>query len=69
MEQTSANPYSASPSYSGEDKTFKIVSIEPDSHRLGLSLKALEEAPKAEDKKEEKKEEETEEKPAEEKTA
>lgn len=38
----------------GEEKTFKIVSIEPESHRLGLSLKALEEAPaKAEDKKEE----------------
>ncbi|TAK05068.1 S1 RNA-binding domain-containing protein [Patescibacteria group bacterium] len=50
----------------GEDKTFKIVSIEPDSHRLGLSLKALEEAPKAEEKKEEDKKEE---KPAEEKTA
>ncbi len=34
----------------GEEKTFKIVSIEPESHRLGLSLKALEEAPKAEEK-------------------
>ncbi len=45
----------------GEEKTFKIVSIEPENHRLGLSLKALEETPKPEEKKEEK--------PAEEKTA
>lgn len=38
----------------GEEKTFKIVSIEPESHRLGLSLKALEEVPaKTEEKKEE----------------
>lgn len=27
----------------GETKSFKIVSIEPDQHRLGLSLKAMEE--------------------------
>lgn len=30
----------------GEDKEFKIISIEPGEHRLGLSLKALVEAPK-----------------------
>ncbi|MDE2312158.1 MAG: S1 RNA-binding domain-containing protein [Patescibacteria group bacterium] len=31
---------------SGETKQFKIISIEPAEHRLGLSLKALVEAPK-----------------------
>jgi ribosomal protein S1 len=31
----------------GEDKEFKIISIEPAEHRLGLSLKALTEAPAA----------------------
>lgn len=30
----------------GEEKEFKIVSIEPGEHRLGLSLKAMTEAPK-----------------------
>jgi small subunit ribosomal protein S1 len=30
----------------GEEKEFKIISIEPSEHRLGLSLKALVEAPK-----------------------
>jgi len=30
----------------GEEKEFKIISIEPAEHRLGLSLKALMEAPK-----------------------
>lgn len=30
----------------GERKSFKIISIEPAEHRLGLSLKALQEAPK-----------------------
>jgi small subunit ribosomal protein S1 len=30
----------------GEEKEFKIISIEPAEHRLGLSLKALTEAPK-----------------------
>lgn len=30
----------------GEEKEFKIISIEPADHRLGLSLKALTEAPK-----------------------
>lgn len=30
----------------GEEKEFKIISIEPAEHRLGLSLKALKEAPK-----------------------
>ncbi len=30
---------------SGEEKEFKIISIEPAEHRLGLSLKALTEAP------------------------
>ncbi|MBI3572986.1 MAG: S1 RNA-binding domain-containing protein, partial [Candidatus Kerfeldbacteria bacterium] len=35
----------------GETKEFKIISIEPESHRLGLSMKALEEdaAPKTAD--------------------
>lgn len=32
----------------GEEKAFKIISIEPAEHRLGLSLKALTEAPKKE---------------------
>ena len=32
----------------GDEKEFKIISIEPAEHRLGLSLKALEEAPKIE---------------------
>jgi len=31
----------------GEEKEFKIISIEPADHRLGLSLKALTPAPKA----------------------
>lgn len=30
----------------GEEKEFKIISIEPADHRLGLSIKALTEAPK-----------------------
>ncbi len=30
----------------GEEKEFKIISIEPAEHRLGLSIKALTEAPK-----------------------
>lgn len=33
----------------GEEKEFKIISIEPGEHRLGLSLKALTEAPKKEE--------------------
>jgi small subunit ribosomal protein S1 len=39
----------------GDVMKFKIVSIEPAQHRLGLSLKALDEkgAPAAEEKKEE----------------
>ena len=37
----------------GEEKDFKIISIEPSEHRLGLSLKALTEAPKKEAKTEE----------------
>ena len=39
----------------GETKEFKIVSIEPKEHRLGLSLKALKEkeAPQIEERKEE----------------
>lgn len=36
----------------GEDHEFKIISIEPAEHRLGLSLKALTEAPKTETKEE-----------------
>ncbi len=35
----------------GEEKEFKIISIEPAEHRLGLSLKALKEAPKKEEDK------------------
>ncbi len=48
----------------GETKKFKIVSIEPDQHRLGLSLKAMEDGGKEakEDKKEEKAEAKVEEK-------
>ncbi len=38
----------------GEEKEFKIISIEPSEHRLGLSLKAMTEAPKKEEKSEEK---------------
>ncbi len=34
----------------GEEKEFKIISIEPAEHRLGLSIKALKEAPKKEEK-------------------
>jgi small subunit ribosomal protein S1 len=34
----------------GEEKEFKIISIEPAEHRLGLSLKALTEAPKKAEK-------------------
>jgi len=51
----------------GEEKEFKIISIEPAEHRLGLSLKAMQEAPKkaedahAEEKVEEVKEESKEE--------
>ncbi len=33
----------------GEEKEFKIISIEPAEHRLGLSLKAMTEAPKKEE--------------------
>ena len=40
----------------GEEREFKIISIEPQEHRLGLSVKALTEAPVTE-KKEEAKEE------------
>jgi small subunit ribosomal protein S1 len=46
----------------GDELTWKIVSIEPEQHRMGLSLKALEDTAKAEEKKEEPKEETTEEK-------
>lgn len=38
----------------GEEKEFKIISIEPGEHRLGLSLKALTQAPKQEEVKDEK---------------
>jgi len=41
----------------GETKEFKIVSIEPDQHRLSLSLKALEEPAKEEETKKIKKQE------------
>jgi ribosomal protein S1 len=36
----------------GEEKEFKIISIEPAEHRLGLSLKILEETPKEAEEKE-----------------
>lgn len=53
----------------GEVKSFKIISIEPADHRLGLSLKALEEKPaKAAAKTEEKEESEKLEEKVEEKT-
>ena len=48
----------------GEEKEFKIISIEPGEHRLGLSLKAMQPAPaktEEEKKAEEKVEEKTEE--------
>jgi len=45
----------------GEEKEFKIISIEPGEHRLGLSLKALTEAPKSTQKAETKDEEKVEE--------
>lgn len=48
----------------GDEKEFKIISIEPQEHRLGLSIKALTEKPK--EKAEEKGEEKVEEKPIEE---
>lgn len=32
----------------GDEREFKIISIEPQEHRLGLSIKALNEAPKTE---------------------
>ena len=41
----------------GDRSKFKIVSIEPNNHRLGLSLKQLTEKPKGLEEKEEKKEE------------
>jgi small subunit ribosomal protein S1 len=34
----------------GEERDFKIISIEPAEHRLGLSLKQLQEAPKKKEK-------------------
>jgi small subunit ribosomal protein S1 len=46
----------------GEEREFKIISIEPQEHRLGLSIKALTEAPVTE-KKEEPKAEEVKEEP------
>jgi small subunit ribosomal protein S1 len=48
----------------GEEKEFKIISIEPAEHRLGLSLKAMTEAPAMKVKADESKKE-TEEKPTE----
>lgn len=53
----------------GEVKSFKIISIEPADHRLGLSLKALEEKPAKAVKAEEKEESEKLEEKVEEKTA
>ncbi len=42
----------------GEEREFKIISIEPQEHRLGLSIKALHEKPAAKEEKAEVKEEE-----------
>ena len=52
----------------GDSRDFKIISIEPQDHRLGLSIKALHDKPKEESVKEESSKEESvkEEKPAEE---
>lgn len=50
----------------GETRDFKIVSIEPDEHRLGLSIKALDEPEKKEETPTEKTEEPATEAPAEE---
>lgn len=36
----------------GEEREFKVISIEPSEHRLGLSVKQLTEAPKSESKEE-----------------
>ncbi len=41
----------------GEEREFKVISIEPAEHRLGLSIKQLTEAPVKAEKKEEKSEE------------
>lgn len=41
----------------GEEREFKVISIEPAEHRLGLSIKQLTEAPAKAEKKEEKPEE------------
>ncbi len=41
----------------GEEREFKIISIEPQEHRLGLSIKALHEKPAAKEEKAEAKEE------------
>ena len=41
----------------GEEREFKIISIEPQEHRLGLSIKALQEKPAAKEEKVEAKEE------------
>ena len=38
----------------GDEREFKIISIEPQDHRLGLSIKALHEKPKEDKAKEEK---------------
>lgn len=55
VSEISTNPQEDLSKYgkANETRSFKIVSIEPDEHRLGLSIKALNEKPKAEEKKEE----------------
>lgn len=50
----------------GEEHEFKVISIEPSEHRLGLSIKQLTEAPKKEVKEETPEAVETKEEPAEE---
>ncbi len=51
----------------GDTLEFKIISIEPEEHRLGLSLKALKEKPKAEKKSENERDKEKEDKKSEKK--
>jgi ribosomal protein S1 len=50
-----------------EEVEAKIINFDPKTKRIGLSLKALQEAPKKEEKKEDKKDEKTEEKKVEKK--
>jgi len=53
----------------GDEMEFRIISLEPEQHRLGLSIKALKEMPKKAEEKTEEPKAEKEEKTAEEKEA